>query len=171
MQSLVNGLAVLAFVGVVILLFGLAALLAMVRGLQRSVVTQASGGAAARTFPELAAGGEGTFALVVSSSCSACRQRAGYLATLAGRRPDGPRLVLLTADEACVEWGGSQLPVVVDSALLGRVAPTATPVVVHVDGTGTERFRRLVGSDEELDAALTEAGRTHVMTAASTSPA
>ena len=159
MQSLINGLAVLAFVGVVVLLFGLAAMLSIVRSLQKAVVTGTAPARRAEPLVELASGSVGTVALVVSATCPACRERAAHFSTLESEA-SAVRLVLVSTDPSCAAWAGGSVDAVVDSALVGKIAPTATPMVVYVDATGTERFRRLIGSDEELADAVRAARRS-----------
>jgi len=158
MQSLINGLAVFSFVGVVILLFGLAALLSMVRGLQQAVIATAPAAGPSRLVPELALPGLHTVALVVSASCLACRERAAHLGTLVDGARRGIRLALVSSDPTCASWVTAGVEAVIDPSIVGRIAPTATPLLICIDEVGEEKFRRLIGSDDDLTAGVFEAG-------------
>ncbi|NAS26762.1 hypothetical protein GT755_34455 [Herbidospora sp. NEAU-GS84] len=157
-QNVVNSLAVFAFLGMVIALFAISALLRIVRELQQAVlaVPAAPGPDAVRRVPRFAsADGRPTFVLVVSEQCPSCRDRAAHLAGMPPGRVDG-RLVLLSAGEACAAWAGPapHVEAVVDADLLGSVAVGATPSLVKYAPDGAEEWRRVVGSDPDLDRLL-----------------
>ncbi|WP_030455381.1 hypothetical protein [Herbidospora cretacea] len=157
-QNVVNSLAVFAFLGMVIALFAISALLRIVRELQQAVLaaTAAPGPDAVRRVTRFAsADGRPTFVLVVSEQCPSCRDRAAHLAGLPPGRVDG-HLVLLSAGEAGAAWVGSapHVEAVVDAGLLGSVAVGATPSLVKYAPDGAEEWRRMVGSDPDLDRLL-----------------
>ncbi|MFI5915751.1 hypothetical protein [Dactylosporangium sp. NPDC051541] len=158
MTSMFNAIAVLALLGVVLLLFANSALLKMVRDLQRALVEAQAGGhgafgaTPAMTVPRFAAGdGRSTYVLVVDASCPACRDRAEDYAQLSRAAPAG-ELVALVKDQACAVWfAASAVRVEFDAALLGTVGVGVTPMLIRYDPDGTEAWRRVVGSREDLD--------------------
>ncbi|MFI7604560.1 hypothetical protein ACIBTV_05490 [Micromonospora sp. NPDC049366] len=158
MQNLFNSIAVLALLGVVLLLFASAAMLKMIRDLQAGLVEAHTAGGPAqfrappvRAVPEFAAAdARPTYVMVVHSTCPACRDRASELVGLADSYRAG-HLAALTADASCRDWfPGDRVRVVVDSALLGRIAIGVTPSLVKYDPDGTEQWRRVVGSTKDL---------------------
>ncbi|WBB70078.1 hypothetical protein [Micromonospora sp. WMMD812] len=158
MQNLFNSVAVLALLGVVLLLFASAAMLKMIRDLQAGLVeAQAAGGPAqfrapaVRTVADFAApDAKPTYVMVVHSACPACRDRASELVGLAASYTGG-HLAVLTADAACRDWfPGEHVRVVVDAVLLGRIAVGVTPSIVKYAPDGAEQWRRVVGSTEDL---------------------
>lgn len=159
MRAFLDSLAVLSFLGTVLLLFAFASLLGMVRELQGKLLRAQAAAPAApavRSVPRFGSDdGLPTYVLVVSEHCPNCRERARRLADTAG--PDRPwHAVVLGSADRCAEWvAGSQVLPVVDSALVGTVAVGATPSLVKYSPDGTEEWRRVVGSDEDLDALLT----------------
>ncbi|WP_062357541.1 hypothetical protein [Herbidospora yilanensis] len=158
MQNVINSLAVFGFLGMVIALFAISALLRIVRELQQAVlaVPAAPGPDTVRRVTRFAsADGRPTFVLVVSEQCPSCRARAVHLAGMPPGRVKG-RLVLLSAGEAGAAWAGPapHVEAVVDAELLGSVAVGATPSLVKYAPDGTEEWRRAVGSDPDLDRLL-----------------
>lgn len=157
MQNVVNSLAVFAFLGMVIALFAVSALLRIVRELQQAVLAApaaAPGPDAVRRVARFAsADGRPTFVLVVSEQCPSCRDRAVHLAGTP--RVDG-HLVLLSAGAACAAWvePAPHVEAVIDADLLGSVAVGATPSLVKYTPDGVEEWRRAVGSDPDLDRLL-----------------
>ncbi|MFF5213471.1 hypothetical protein [Streptosporangium sp. NPDC000396] len=156
MQTIVNSLAVFSFLGVIIALFAISALLKLVRGLQQTVTgmtVAAPAVTAIRSIERFAAGGEQTtFVLVVEEHCMNCAARARRLAEIATAGVTS-RLVLLSAQQKCAEWvSGTDVTAVIDSELLGRIAVGATPTLVKYSADGAEVWRRAVGSDDDLDA-------------------
>jgi hypothetical protein len=164
-QNVVNSLAVLAFLGTVVALFALSALLRLVRELQQAVMAAsaaAPGAAGVRHVPRFASGGtDPTFVLVVSEHCPSCRDRAARLAAIAAAGTAPGRLAMLAPGDGCAAWvAGSGVEVVADAALLGALAVGATPSLVRFAPDGAEEWRRVVGSDGDLDRLL--APRAHV---------
>ncbi|MBB6348120.1 hypothetical protein ACWGH8_19875 [Nonomuraea muscovyensis] len=158
MRALLDSLAVLSFLGTVLLLFAFSTLLGMVRQLQGKLLqAQAAAPAApaARSVARFASDdGLPTFVLVVSEHCPNCRERAHRLAAVAGPGLSG-HAVLLGSAAHCAEWvTDSQVLPVIDAALLGQLAVGATPSLVKYSANGTEEWRRVVGSDDDLDAFL-----------------
>lgn len=158
MRAFLDSLTVLSFLGTVLLLFAFAALLAMVRELQGKLLRAQAAVPAApvvRTVDRFASDdGAPTFVLVVSEHCPNCRDRAHRLAAVAGPGLSG-HAVLLASAERCAAWvADSQVLPVIDSALVGTVAVGATPTLVKYAADGTEQWRRVVGSDDDLDAFL-----------------
>ncbi|MFI7443359.1 hypothetical protein [Nonomuraea indica] len=158
MRAFLDSLAVLSFLGTVLLLFAFSTLLGMVRQLQSKLVQAQAAVPAAPAVRSVArfASDDGlpTFVLVVSEHCPNCRERSRRLADTAG--PDRPwHAVVLGSADRCAEWvAGSQVVPVIDAALVGTVAVGATPSLVKYSPDGTEEWRRVVGSDEDLDAFL-----------------
>jgi hypothetical protein len=157
MQTVVNSLAVFAFLGVVIALFAISALLKTVRELQQAVLaTPAPTTAGIRRIARFASPDElPTFVLVVSEHCLSCRERATHLATIPPGLLQG-HLTTLSASAACARWtdGADHVQAVVDAELLGSVAVGATPSLVRYAPDGTEEWRRVVGSDQDLERLL-----------------
>jgi hypothetical protein len=158
MENLFNSIAVLALLGVVLLLFASAAMLKMIRDLQAGLVeAQAAGGPAQFRPPAVTNVAEfaapdalPTYVMVVHSSCPACRDRASEFVDLAADYTGG-HLAALTSDAVCRDWfPGDQVRVVVDSALLGRIGIGVTPSMVKYGPDGAEQWRRVVGSAEDL---------------------
>lgn len=155
MQNVINSLAILAFLGVIVALFALSALLKMVRELQRAALGASAqvpvepGVRSVSRFASL--DGRPTFVLVVSDHCLSCRERAERLAVVAGDRVEG-HLKLLSAASACAAWvAGTKIDCIVDADLLGTVAVGVTPSLVKYAPDGTEAWRRVVGSDDDLN--------------------
>ncbi|TMR93519.1 hypothetical protein [Nonomuraea basaltis] len=155
MQNIINSLAVLAFLGMIIALFALSALLRTVRELQQAALAASAQGSVTpgvRSVARFAStDGRPTFLLVVSEHCASCRERAERLAVVADGRVEG-HLKMLSAGAACGTWvEGTKIEFIADSDLLGRVAIGATPSLVKYAPDGTEAWRRVVGSDNDLD--------------------
>jgi hypothetical protein len=146
--------------GVALLMVVVAALLRDVRALQRAmadVVPRRRRQVSA--FANQGAHPQDTFVLVVSTHCPACQARALALAQLASGAAE--RAVLLSADAGAAAWvDGSAVEVIIDPVLLGELGADVTPLVLRYDPDGNERFRRPVGSDEDLHR-LFEAGSTN----------
>jgi hypothetical protein len=158
MRAFLDSLAVLSFVGTVLLLFAFASLLNMVRVLQSKLLYAQAAAPAAPAVRSVArfASEDGlpTFVLVVSEHCPNCRERAHHLATVAGPGLSGHAVLLSSADR-CAEWVvDSHVLPVIDAALVGVIAVGATPTLVKYSADGTEEWRRVVGSDDDLDAFL-----------------
>jgi len=154
MANVFEAVAVLALLGVVLLLFANSALLKMVRDLQQALAETGGGGLGATpamTLPQFAAGdGRATYVLVVDAGCPACRDRAADYARLGGG-PTGGELVALVKDRTCAEWfDGSAVRVVLDPALLGTVGVGVTPMLLKYAADGTEQWRRVIGSRQDL---------------------
>ncbi|GGP05396.1 hypothetical protein LDL08_06320 [Nonomuraea glycinis] len=158
MRAFLDSLTVLSFLGTVLLLFAFAAMLNMVRELQGKLLQAQAAAPAAPAVRSVdrfgSADGLPTFVLVVSEHCPNCRERAHHLAAVAGPDLSGHAVLLASADR-CAEWvaAGEVLPVI-DAALVGTVAVGATPTLVKYAADGTEEWRRVVGSDDDLDAFL-----------------
>jgi hypothetical protein len=157
MQNLLNSLAVLSFLGTVLLFFAFSALLRTVRELQAGLVRTQSGAPAPNTPRSLArfrsGDGRPTFVLVVSENCANCIDRTRHLVETGGSSPLG-RVVVLCAG-ACTDWvAGSQVEALADSDLLGSIGIGATPSLIRYEPDGTEAWRRVIGSDEDLDELL-----------------
>jgi hypothetical protein len=152
MQSLANALAVISFIGVVILLFGYSALLRIIRDLQSAVLHTQTGGTA-DAIAEFSSSSVGTLVLAVSAGCESC---AGRIAYLADRVSDVP-FATIVLSPASVDGqfptrdGGGSLQAIVDAGLVGKVSPTATPTAIFYDAEGLEQVRRIISSDDELE--------------------
>jgi hypothetical protein len=155
MQQVVNALAVLAFLGVVLLLFGCSALLHQVRELRGAVLTGGATSLGASVLPQFAnQRGRVTALLVVDEHCRDCRERVAGLAGLAGSA--GLADVVVVGNSGAVAgWPTAPgVRVETDPALWNSLAVSATPTLVTLDPTGGVLRRQVVGSDEELAAAL-----------------
>jgi hypothetical protein len=155
-QQVFNAMAVLAFLGVILLAFAGSAMLRMLRDLQDSVV--GTFGLGDERIPELAAPGGGErHVLVVEHNCVACRDRVAAIRAL----PEAPSGLVVLGDTADVrDWLGDAAnapEVIVEPAVWNAVAVTATPTMLRVDAAGTVLWRRIVGSNEELTALLAPA--------------
>lgn len=146
MRTAVDSLVVLCLLGLIGLAVVQAALLRDVRELRDAMAGVVR---PARRQVAAFAGAAGTYVLVVSAHCPACRARARALAA-ADPRQDR-RTVLLTADATAAEWvAGSTVETIVDPFLLGELGADVTPMLLRYDADGNERFRRPVGSDDDL---------------------
>jgi hypothetical protein len=157
MQSVVNSLAALAFVGMVLLLFAASALLKLVRDLQAALTELRLGTPPVLDrmhlyVPALADGsGADTYLLVVDDGCPACAERARRLVEIAASGGPG-RVVAASADERCGAWfAGSLVDFRLDAGLVGHIGVSVTPMLVKYDGGGHEQWRRVVASDQDLD--------------------
>jgi hypothetical protein len=150
MQTVANSLIVFSLLGVVLLMFVVAALLRDVRDLQRAMANVAPPRRKqVSAFASHAAQPQDTFVLVVSLHCPACQARSAALEQVASWAPG--RVVLLSADAGVAAWvDGSAVEVIIDSVLLGELGADVTPLLLRYDADGNERFRRPVGSDEDL---------------------
>ncbi|MFD0521969.1 TlpA family protein disulfide reductase [Paractinoplanes durhamensis] len=145
-----NSLTVFSLLGVVLLMFVVAALLRDVRALQHAMANvlpprrrQVS------AFASPAAAPRDALVLVVSTHCPACQARASALVQLASGAAE--RVVLLSADAGAAAWvDGSPVEAIIDPILLGELGVDATPQLLRYGPDGTERLRRAVGSDEDL---------------------
>ncbi len=160
MQAAVNSLAVLAFLGVVVLLFANSALLRIVRELQAAMAqVNTSSRVADETHRQVDAFARDdhrpVFAMVVDSSCPACHDRSIRYAKIA----DDParHFVAVSADPSCAEWfAGTEIEAHIDADLLGHIGVSVTPTLIRYDHTGREQWRRVVASDADLERLLRE---------------
>jgi hypothetical protein len=141
---------VFSVLGVVLLMLIVAVLLRDVRGLQAAMANVVQPlrtrvpAFASRTDPP----GD-TFVLAVSTHCPACEARALALARAASERTG--RIVLLSADATPAAWvDGAAVEVIADPVLLGELRVDVTPMLLRYDPDGGERFRKPVGSDNDL---------------------
>ncbi|GAA1521678.1 hypothetical protein GCM10009677_63420 [Sphaerisporangium rubeum] len=157
MQNVVNSLAVFAFLGMVIALFAISALLRTVRELRQAVLaTPVPATPAVRRIARFQSPDERpTYVLVVTEQCLSCRERAAHLAVIPPGLLQG-HLTLLGSTDAGARWvhGADHITVVADAELLGAVAVGATPSLVKYAADGTEEWRRVVGSDGDLERLL-----------------
>ncbi|WP_336216343.1 hypothetical protein [Nonomuraea sp. LPB2021202275-12-8] len=158
MRAFLDSLAVLSFLGTVLLLFAFASLLNMVRELQGKLLTAQAAAPAAPAVRTVARFGSDdglpTFVLVVSEHCPNCRERAQHLSAVAEAGLPWHAVLLASADR-CAEWAAdSHVLPVIDAALVGTLAVGATPSLIRYSADGTEEWRRVVGSDDDLDAYL-----------------
>jgi hypothetical protein len=141
---------VLAWIAIVLLALGYAAVLREVRELAAGVRSGNRGGVRV-TARSLQTGNVlGTLALAVTATCGSCRTVTD---ALAGYVPawDGPDLRLVTADETVREWPSSgALRPLVDVALWDQLAIHTTPLLLRVSPGGTVVERSIVGSPEHL---------------------
>ncbi|HET6292298.1 MAG TPA: hypothetical protein VFG33_02955 [Kribbella sp.] len=163
MQSAINSLAVLSFLGTALLFFAFSALLKTVRELQGALVRTESGAPAPNITRSNARfrsdDGQPTFVLVVSEHCDKCRDRTRHLDVVAGAGVAG-HLVVLCAS-GCSDWvADSTVTPIVDAELLGALGVGAMPSLVRYAPDGTEEWRRVVGSDEDLDTLLEIGSKT-----------
>ena len=157
MQSAINSLAVLSFLGTALLFFAFSALLKTVRELQAALVRAQSGAPApniTRSNSRFRSDdGLPTFVLVVSEHCDKCRDRTRHLNAGAGATVAG-HLVVLCAS-GCSDWiSDPTVTPIVDAELLGALGVGAMPSLIRYTPDGTEQWRRVVGSDEDLDTLL-----------------
>jgi hypothetical protein len=162
MQSVVNSLAVLAFLGVVLLLFANSALLRIVRDLQAAMTDLRSlpSGAADRGHLEVRAfardDNRATFAIVVDSACPACHDRSQRFAKHAGDDVTHA-FAAVSADQVAGQWfSGTAVTAHVDADLLGHIGVSVTPTLIKYDASGREQWRRVVASDADLERLLRE---------------
>lgn len=152
MRPVFEAMAVLALVGVVVLLFAWSALLATVRELQaaRRAETGTRQGPS-RAVPGLTdPDGRLTVALVVESDCASCHERLADFEPLAAQlRGHGVRPVVVASDHRAAA-ASPDLPVVLDPGVWTDLAVAATPLLAAVEPDGQLRWQRLVGSREEL---------------------
>lgn len=163
MQTAINSLAVLSFLGTALLFFAFSALLKTVRELQAAVVRTQSGAPAPNVTRSNARfrsdDGRPTFVLVVSELCSNCRDRTSHLTAGAGAAAPGHVAVLCAS--GCSDWVSDSLVApIVDAELLGALGVGAMPSLLKYAPDGTEEWRRVVGSDEDLDALLGTGSKT-----------
>lgn len=147
--------AVLTWAALVVLFFGLAAVLREVRLLRGLVLRNPEGFGAAE--PELvlggrfAAGGPPRVVLAADSGCPLCQALVDRLSARA------PGTLLLTHEPAEVWTGaGSRLEIVSDRESWRVIAHLAPPVLMLVDGTGRVLRMILPVRLEEADTALDE---------------
>lgn len=157
MQSAINALAVLSFLGTALLFFAFSALLKAVRELQAALVRTQSGAPvpkAARSNTRFRSDdGRPTFVLVVSELCGNCRDRTAHLSATAGSATAGHVVVLCAS--GCSDWiADSSVTSIVDAELLGALGVGAMPSLIRYTPDGTEEWRRVIGSDEDLDTLL-----------------
>ncbi|MDX6235537.1 MAG: hypothetical protein QOG10_352 [Kribbellaceae bacterium] len=157
MQSAINSLAVLSFLGTALLFFAFSALLKTVRELQAGLVRTQSGAPAPNVTRSNSRfrsdDGLPTFVLVVSERCNNCRDRTRRLVEVAGVAVAGHVVVLCAS--GCTDWvPDSEVTPIADADLLGVLGVGAMPSLVRYAPDGTEEWRRVVGSDEDLDALL-----------------
>lgn len=162
MQSVVNSLAVLAFLGVVLLLFANSALLRIVRDLQAAMtdLRAVSAGPTDRGHLQVDAFARDdqrpTFTMVVDSACPACQDRSVRFAKYAGD-DRAHAYAAVSADRVAGEWfAGTAVAAHVDADLLGHIGVSVTPTLIKYDGTGREQWRRVVASDADLERLLRE---------------
>jgi hypothetical protein len=157
MQTVINSLAVLAFAGVILLLFANSALLKLVREQQAALAELRLGRTRVEdrshlVVPAMASNdGRPTFALVVDARCPACADRARHFAALAGAGSSS-RMAAVSVDEETGRWfDDTAVSVHIDAALVGQIGVAITPTVIHYDSQGREQWRRAVGTDADLD--------------------
>jgi hypothetical protein len=156
MQNVFNSLAVLAFLGAIVALFAFSALLKIVRELQQAALAGPTPYSGVREVSRFASqDGLPTFVLVVSEHCQSCRDRAARLASLPAGSVRG-HLVMLSGGLAVAGWaeGADDVTVITEPELLGSIAVGVTPTLVKYATDGTEEWRRVVGSDTDLDRQL-----------------
>lgn len=146
MQTAINSLLIFCVLGLVGVAVVQAALLRDVRALQNAMADVTP---APRRQVAAFAGADVTYVLVVSAHCPACEGRARALAC--ADTSENGRTVLLSADAAASTWvAGSPVETVIDPYLLGELGVDVTPLLLRYDADGNERFRRPVGSDDDL---------------------
>ena len=162
MQTVVNSLAVLAFLGVVLLLFANSALLRIVRDQQAAMadlraVTMSATDQGHRQVDAFARNdNRPTFAIVVDSACPACHDRSLRFTKYASNEP-AQAFAAVSADPVAGEWfSGTAVATHVDADLLGHIGVSVTPTLIKYDGTGREQWRRVVASDADLERLLRE---------------
>jgi hypothetical protein len=97
----------------------------------------------------------GQLVLVVDPACRSCKQRVDDVRLM--DHTDRRGLMLLSAREGCESWtAGSDLPLLTDSSVVGRLSVTATPLLVRLDMDGMVTQRQLVGSRRDLVSALSK---------------
>jgi hypothetical protein len=161
-QTVVNSLAVLAFLCVVLLLFANSALLRIVRDLQaamadlRAVSTSTGDRAHLQVDAFARDDNRPTFAMVVDAACPACHDRSLRFTKHAGDDP-AHAYAAVSADRVAGEWfAGTDVAAHVDADLLGHIGVSVTPTLIRYDGTGREQWRRVVASDADLERLLRE---------------
>lgn len=162
MQTVVNSLAVLAFLCVILLLFANSALLRIVRDLQAAMtdLRAVSAGTTDRGHLQVDAFARNdnrpTFAIVVDSACPACHDRSLRFAKYASNDV-AHAFAAVSADPVAGEWfGGTAVAPRIDADLLGHIGVSVTPTLIKYDGSGREQWRRVVASDADLERLLRE---------------
>ncbi len=163
MQTVVNSLAVLAFLGVVLLLLANSALLRIVRDLQAAMadlraVSAGSTADSGHLQVDVFARNDNrtTFTMVVDAACPACHDRSLRFAKHASNDP-AHAFAAVSADRVAGEWfSGTAVAAHVDADLLDHIGVSVTPTLVKYDGTGREQWRRVAASDADLDRLLRE---------------
>lgn len=151
-MSTLHAAVTLAWIVLVLLTLGYAAVLREVRELRAGLASGDLGPGARRiTARSLATDNRhGTLALAVEPGCGSCQVATDALAR---HLPDwdGPDLRLVSADEAVHDWPSSAaLRPLVNAELWDRLAVQSTPMLLRVTPDGTVTERRLVGSPEHL---------------------
>jgi hypothetical protein len=158
-QSVVNGLALLSFLGVVILMLGGAAMLRSIKDLQQAVLRPPVASSSARiALP----GHDPRLVLVVDDDCTGCIERVADLNRLltGDAAFKGFRVLLLASRPAVAGWPTAPgLTALIDPGLVGSLAVVATPTSILFDGSGRELSRRAIGSEDELREVLHQAGQ------------
>lgn len=152
MRPVFEAMAVLALVGVVVLLFAWSALLATVRELQAARRSEGdSGPGLVRVVRGLAdPDGRLTVALVVEADCASCRERLGEFGALAATLRTRDMRPLVVAADHRLAATDPDLPVIVDPTVWTDLAVPATPLLAAVEPDGQVRWQRLIGSHDEL---------------------
>jgi hypothetical protein len=146
-------LYIVTWAAIVLLFFGLAAVLREVR-LLRGIVTRGAGGFSA-SAPEISLGGKlpgnGTSRIVLAadSGCPLC------LAVVEKIRERGVAAILLTHERPEI-WNGAadHLTVVSDQEVWREISHLSPPVLMRIDGNGSVRELNLPVREEEVDTVL-----------------
>ena len=147
MTGFYHGIAIFALLGMIVLAFGMSAMLGMVRELQFRVHGLSRGGVSV-PFPDLLFEGKPTAVLVVDNVCLGCRERALELA-------QHKNCLILANDERCRTWlPAGHMPVIVSTEMQGRLGIVATPTLVTLDKTGMVKGHVIIGSKEDLEREL-----------------
>lgn len=143
MTNLYQGVAVLALIGVVILAFGMSAMIRLIDGLKRDI-RYMQPLHPSPTMDHLVKDGRRTAVLAVDYACSGSKIRAQELAY-------ADNAVILANDQRCREWvSNEQIPLVVSADLLEQLNVRATPSLLIVDPDGSLSCQHVIGSRDDL---------------------
>ena len=93
--------------------------------------------------------------LVVEPYCWGCRQRIAELNEMWGDFEDLPFGSLSLVQPSDGPFAvNSRIDSVADSAMMGRLAVTATPMIIVFDSNGKEEYRRVAGNSKVLSEEL-----------------
>ncbi len=152
MTAVWQALIVLAWMVLLLLIFGYAALLRDLREVKAGVRSGDFTREPDVSTPALATSNvEGTLALVVDPTCGTCQPAVAAFA----KQATGPDRRIVAASDEVRSWpDAATLGVVVDRALWDRLRVQSTPMLLRFDAAGVLRERQIVGSARHLEKLL-----------------